>query len=232
MVPSTRFRAGDALLVVDLQKDFCPGGKLSVAGGDAVVPAANRWIEAAGLRGIPVFASRDWHPADHVSFAASGGDWPPHCVQDSDGARFNPALDLPSDATVVTKGVRFDRDQHAVFADTGLAVHLKKRGVRRLFVCGLALDVCVLASVMEAVDAGFDVLLIAEAARAVDPEMAPEVLKRMRQAGAVVLEPGVDTGTSGGEKAPGVCTRTPGWAQDHRHRKPRTPRDDGRAGSR
>lgn len=161
--------------------------------GDRVVPEINAWLEKAEKQRIPVYASRDWHPRDHVSFAAEGGDWPPHCLQDSQGAAFRPDLNLPGDAIVVTKGVRFDRDQNSAFADTGLEVHLKRKDVRRLFVCGLALDVCVVATALDARQHGFEVVLINPANRAVDPQQAAAVLSRMRDAGVVMTD--VDAGS-------------------------------------
>src|SRR5436853_5435959 len=102
------FEPGDALIIVDVQNDFCPGGALPIAGGDEVVPVLNRWIEAAVMEHVPVYASRDWHPADHISFHQQGGPWPPHCIQDSEGARFHPELQLPNSVIKITKGVRFD----------------------------------------------------------------------------------------------------------------------------
>src|SRR5690348_4137732 len=104
-------RPGDVLLLIDVQRDFCPGGALAIPDGDAVVPVLNRWIAAAMRRGIPIFATRDWHPRDHLSFRGRGGPWPAHCVQDTPGARFHPALQLPASVRIVSKGVRFDQDQ-------------------------------------------------------------------------------------------------------------------------
>src|SRR5690606_2098089 len=88
-------KTGDGLLIVDVQKDFCPGGALPVEKGDQVVPVINHWIAAAAARNVPVYASRDWHPLGHISFKERGGPWPPHCIQDSDGAKFHPDLALP-----------------------------------------------------------------------------------------------------------------------------------------
>ncbi len=123
-VPHETLRQGDALLIVDVQNDFCPGGALPIAKGDEVVPVLNRWIAAARAQGVPVYASRDWHPVGHPSFKEQGGQWPPHCQQDSEGARFHPDLELPADAVTVTKGVRFDQDQYSAFDQTGLARQL------------------------------------------------------------------------------------------------------------
>jgi nicotinamidase/pyrazinamidase len=110
--PSDEFKLGDGLLLVVVQVDFCPDGALPVVGSDEIVPILNRWIAAARHRGIPVYASRDWHPVRHVSFEEEGGRWPPHCIQDTEGAAFHPGLRLPLDAIKVTKGVRFDQDQN------------------------------------------------------------------------------------------------------------------------
>jgi nicotinamidase/pyrazinamidase len=177
-------RAGDALIVVDVQIDFCPGGALSVDRGDEVIPVLNRWVAAAADADVPVFASRDWHPRHHVSFRESGGLWPVHCVQDSPGARFHPDLKLPDFVTVVTKGVRFDRDQYSAFDETGLASELRKRGVRRLWIGGLAQDVCVRATVLDARREDFEVIVLADATRPVSPDDGQRAIEEMRQAGA------------------------------------------------
>lgn len=184
-----RPRKGDALIIVDVQRDFCPGGALAIEGGDEIVEPLNRWIEEAEGADVPVFASRDWHPRGHLSFRESGGLWPPHCVQDTPGASFHPGLRLPVSARVVTKGVRFDKDQNSAFDATGLAVELRRLGVRRLWVGGLAADVCVLATVLDARREGFEVHLVREATRAVKPGDEERVLDEMRAAGVVIEEP-------------------------------------------
>ena len=177
---------GDALLIVDVQIDFCPGGALPIEQGDAVIPVLNRWIDAAVAANIPIFASRDWHPAHHLSFAESGGQWPVHCLQDDRGAQFHPDLKLPPSAIVVTKGTRVDRDQYSAFDETGLAAELKKRGVTRVWVGGLALDVCVRATALDARRYGFETILIADAARPVTPTGGQHALDEMRAAGVVI----------------------------------------------
>lgn len=176
---------GDALIVVDVQPDFCPGGKLAIDDGDAVIPVLNDWIAAALDRDIPVYASRDWHPAGHVSFEASGGQWPEHCVQDTPGAQFHPDLALPDDAVKISKGVRLDKDQYSAFDDTGLAGHLRERGVKRVWIGGLAEDVCVHATVIDACKAGFDTRVIPEAVRPVTAEGGKDARREMERAGAV-----------------------------------------------
>ncbi len=181
------FQPGDALIVVDVQNDFCPGGALPIENADVVIPVLNRWIADAAA-GVPVFASRDWHPAGHVSFAESGGPWPPHCIQDSEGARFHPDLALPDTAVIVTKGVRFDQDQNSAFDQTGLDVRLRDEGISRVFIGGLAEDVCVLATALDARKKGFSVTLIADATRPVTPKGGKEARKKMQNAGITFIE--------------------------------------------
>lgn len=179
---------GDALLVVDVQRDFCPGGALPIAEGDRVVPLLNRWLAAAEGRGVPVYASRDWHPRRHPSFREEGGLWPPHCLQDSPGAAFHPDLQLPEGVIVVTKGVRFDQDQNSAFDQTGLGDMLRREEVRRLWVGGLAEDVCVLATVLDALREGFQVRLLTGATRPVTPEGGRQAREKMQRAGAQLVE--------------------------------------------
>jgi nicotinamidase/pyrazinamidase len=182
--PRQVLRSGDALIVVDVQIDFCPGGALPIEGGDEVVPVLNQWIAAAAEADLPVCASRDWHPRHHLSFRESGGEWPVHCVQDSPGARFHPSLKLPPDTVVVTKGVRFDRDQYSAFDETGLGTELRKRGIQRLWIGGLAQDVCVRATVLDARREGFDAIVVADATRPVTRADGERANDAMRQAGA------------------------------------------------
>ncbi|MGQ9424791.1 isochorismatase family protein [Gilvimarinus sp. F26214L] len=175
---------GDALLLVDVQNDFCPGGALPIEHGDEVVPVLNRWIEAALRKQVPIYASRDWHPLQHPSFVEQGGPWPPHCVQDSTGARFHPGLHLPGSAIKVSKGTRFDRDQNSALDETGLAEQLRRNGIRRLWVGGLAEDVGVQATVLDARREGFDVVVIEDGTRPVTAAGHKQAAKAMRKAGA------------------------------------------------
>jgi nicotinamidase/pyrazinamidase len=180
-------RPSDALLIIDVQHDFCPGGRLAVAGGDRIVPVLNEWVEVARRNEITVYASRDWHPVGHVSFETEGGPWPAHCLQDSHGAGFHRDLVLPEDVVKITKGVRFDKDQESVFDGTGFEQQLAGDAVGRLIVGGLALDVCVLASVMDARKAGIDVRLQLAATRPADAAEGRKALQEMRQAGTVIV---------------------------------------------
>ncbi len=181
---------GDALLMVDVQRDFLPGGSLAVPGGDAVVPVLNRYLELARRHGLSVFASRDWHPADHCSFRSRGGPWPEHCVSGTAGAAFAPGLEIPADVTIISKAMQRDADAYSAFAGTGLARLLRDRGVKRLLVGGLATDYCVLNTVRDALREGFGVLLLEDAIRAVnvEPGDGERARTEMRRAGAVPAE--------------------------------------------
>jgi nicotinamidase/pyrazinamidase len=181
-------KAGDAVIAVDVQNDFCPGGALEVPQGDQVVPVLNDWMRAAADANLPVVASRDWHTVDHVSFQAQGGPWPEHCVQGTRGAAFHPELRLPDKTVLVSKGTAFDHDAYSAFDSTGLAGWLKDRGVKRLWVGGLAEDVCVFHTVRDACREGFDVHLIRGATRPVFAEKEQEVLRELAEAGAVIEE--------------------------------------------
>jgi nicotinamidase/pyrazinamidase len=179
---------GDGLLIVDVQKDFCTGGALAVPDADRILPVVNNWIEMAQMRGVPIYASRDWHPVGHISFKDQGGQWPPHCIQDSEGAQFHPDLKLPSQAVVITKGVRFDKDQNSVFDETGFSEQLERDDVKRLWIGGLAMDVCVLASVLDARNAGLEVIVIQAATRPVDvTDAAEQSIAEMTNAGAEIF---------------------------------------------
>ena len=184
MSKPTQMQPGDGLLVVDVQNDFCPGGALPIEDGDAVVEALNPWIESARELGVALYFSRDWHPQRHVSFRSEGGDWPPHCIQDSLGAAFHPDLLVPEEALVVTKGVRLDQDQNSAFDQTGLAVQLERDGVNRLWVGGLAEDVCVQATVLDGLAAGLAVRVLLFATRATSQEGSHKAREAMQAAGA------------------------------------------------
>jgi len=158
----------DALLIVDVQGDFLPGGALAVPDGDAVVPSLAALASRFAAEGLPVVASRDWHPADHCSFVEQGGPWPPHCIADSAGATLDPGLDLPADVKIIDKAVTADKDAYSAFEGTYLAGWLRERGVERLFVGGLATEYCVLNTAADGLRNGFGVVLIEDAIRAID----------------------------------------------------------------
>ncbi len=181
-------KSGDALLIVDVQNDFCPGGALAVGKGDEVVPILNRWIEEAGSAGVPVFASRDWHPPDHISFKDRGGPWPPHCIRDTFGAAFHPGLKLPADAEIISKAETSDADSYSAFGGTDLSERLHNAGIKRVWVGGLAQDYCVRATALDALKEGFEVHLILGATRPVNvkPDDGQRAVEEIRQAGGIL----------------------------------------------
>jgi nicotinamidase/pyrazinamidase len=188
MADDDSLRMGDALLIVDVQNDFCAGGALAVPDGDAVVPVLNQWIDAAVEAGALVFASRDWHPGNHFSFRAQGGPWPPHCVQGTPGAAIHPELRLPPDVDIVSKGDEPDLEGYSVFERTDFADRLRAAGVNRLWVGGLARDYCVRASVLGALAEGFAVRVIVPATRGIAPPVGGRdaALDELARAGAVL----------------------------------------------
>lgn len=179
-------RSGDALIIVDLQNDFLPGGSLAVPDGDAVIAPINRCVALFAKYAHPVFATRDWHPPDHCSFESRGGSWPPHCVAHSRGADFPAGLAMPETVSVISKATAPDRDAYSGFEGTGLAQSLRARQVRRIFVAGLATDYCVLATVNDALAQGFEVVVVMDAVRAVNakPGDGEHALGEMRALGA------------------------------------------------
>lgn len=180
----------DALIVVDVQRDFLPGGSLAVPDGNQVVPVLNEYLRRFTAAGLPVIATRDWHPADHCSFTEQGGIWPPHCIRDSPGARFADDLGLPDDSIVVSKATGSSADAYSGFDGTGLADRLQDIGVERTFIGGLATDYCVLATVRDALTAGFEAFVLRDAVRAVDAEAGDgdRALDEMRRLGATLVE--------------------------------------------
>ena len=178
----------DALIVLDVQNDFLPGGALGVNDGDAVVPVLNEWIRIFTSKTLPIFATRDWHPAGHCSFVENGGQWPKHCVADSPGARFAEDLELPDDVSIVHKATDIDQEAYSGFEGTALAEQLHAIGVKRIFVGGLATDYCVLNTVNDALANGFDVVLLTHAIRAVDvnPGDGDRAIESMLERGAKI----------------------------------------------
>lgn len=175
-----------SLIIVDVQNDFCPGGALAVKNGDKVVSILNRYIEYFQAVRAPIFATRDWHPKNHISFKERGGLWPPHCMQGSKGANLHPELKLPYASTVISKGFLPDQDAYSGFQGTDLEVRLKEKGVKRVFVGGLATDYCVKNTVLDALGQGFETFLLTDAIRAVEVKKgdAQRAVEEMVQAGA------------------------------------------------
>lgn len=158
----------DALLIVDAQRDFLPGGSLAVPDGDAIIAPLNAYIAAFDARGLPIFLTRDWHPPNHCSFKEAGGRWPPHCVAGTAGAGWADGLQVPAGARIISKATDPATDAYSAFAGTPLLVLLRDLGVRRVFVGGLATDYCVHATVIDARAHGFQVVVLADAIRGVN----------------------------------------------------------------
>ena len=197
----------DVLIVTDPQVDFCPGGALAVAEGDAIMPVINRLAR----RFAHVVVTQDWHPPGHMSFASAHPGkhpfetievdygpqtlWPDHCVQGTAGAAFHPALDLPNVELVIRKGYHPAIDSYSAFREndrktpTGLTGYLRERGLTRVTLCGLATDFCVLYSAIDARAAGFETAVMLEASRGIDLDgsLAP-ALAAMRAAGVTLIE--------------------------------------------
>jgi nicotinamidase/pyrazinamidase len=179
-------RPDDALVVVDVQHDFLPGGALAVADGARIFAPIN----ALAPRFARVYATRDWHPPHHGSFAAHGGPWPVHCVAGSHGAAFDERLAREHVDVVIDKGVDAATDGYSGFAATALAEDLRAHGVHRVFVCGLATDYCVKATALDAVGAGFAAVVVADAAAAVNvtPGDEQRALAELRAAGVTIAQ--------------------------------------------
>jgi len=156
------------LIVVDVQKDFCPGGALPVPYGDRVVPVLNKYIQRFKKAGGLIYATRDWHPPNHTSFKPRGGPWPTHCVQNTVGTEFHGDLKLSREVKILSKATDPEREAYSGFDGTGLGEELRRRGVRRVFVGGLATDYCVKSTVLDALKLGFETVLLEDAIRGVD----------------------------------------------------------------
>ena len=183
-----------ALIIVDVQNDFCPGGTLAVPDGDRVVAPLSRLAKRFAAAGLPVFASRDWHPQDTSHFQSFGGPWPVHCVRDTPGAAFHPDLHLPETAVVLSKGMDPAADGYSAFEGISeqnqrLADLLAVHGVQHLCIGGLATDYCVRATVLEALARGFGVTLLVDAVAGVDlqPGDVERTIREMEAAGARLL---------------------------------------------
>jgi nicotinamidase/pyrazinamidase len=180
-----------ALLVTDVQNCFCPGGSLAVSGGDEVVPVLNEYMKRFKASGLPIYASRDWHPAETKHFRGFGGPWPPHCVQGTKGAEFHPDLRLPAEAIIVSKGMDPLQDAYSVFqaveADgTDFGTSLERNGIEHLYIGGLATDYCVRATALDALNAGLKVTVLLDAIRGVNlrPDDSKRAIEEMIGAGA------------------------------------------------
>lgn len=177
-----------ALVVVDIQRDFCRGGSLAVRDGDEVIPVMNRYLEVFKSRCLPIYVTRDWHPKGHISFQPRG-PWPPHCVQNTRGAEFHPGLKFPATAGIISKGCEIDHDAYSDFDRTDFVLRLRSRGIRNLYVGGLATDYCVGSTVVDGLYYGFKVFFLADASRGVNvkPDDSKRAIHEMEEYGARVI---------------------------------------------
>ena len=185
--PVTGLRNGDALIIVDVQNDFLPGGSLQVPRGDEIIPVINHYIALFEGASFPIIATRDWHPQNHCSFEVLGGPWPIHCVAGTQGAEFPPDLRFPPDTILVSKATTPDKDAYSGLDGTGLDQQLRSMGIKRVFVGGLATDYCVLSTVKDLLKQGYSVVLLKDAVRAVDlhPGDGEKALREMESLGAL-----------------------------------------------
>jgi len=177
-----------ALLIVDVQNDFCPGGQLPVPEGDKIVRVLNRYITHFIARGLSILASRDWHPTQTAHFQQFGGPWPQHCVQGTLGAQFHPGLSLTDNAIIISKGMQPDQDSYSAFLGQdsrgrALLDILKDLQITELYIGGLATDFCVKHSVLDALANGLKVKLLVDAIRGIDAQNIQAAHKEMRAAG-------------------------------------------------
>ncbi len=157
-----------ALIVVDVQNDFCLGGALAVPDGDKVVYILNDYITRFFAKGAAIFATRDWHPIHHISFKERGGPWPPHCVQNTRGSDFHHDLKLPYGVEIISKGFLTEKDAYSGFEGTELERRLRHKGITRVFVGGLATDYCVKHTVLDSLKNGFETYLLVDAVKGVN----------------------------------------------------------------
>ncbi len=181
----------EALLIVDVQNDFCPGGALGVSGGDEIIPIINRYMDIFRARGAVVIASRDWHPPVTSHFREYGGIWPAHCVAGTSGAMFHGDMLLPEGCLVFSKGMDPEQDDYSALAARNgegvpLADFLRKEGIGRVYICGLATDYCVRQTALEGLKQGLAVTVLSDAVRGVDlnPGDSRRALAEMKEAGA------------------------------------------------
>lgn len=179
----------DALIIVDLQNDFCPGGALGVPKGDTIIPVINALIPYFSK----IYATQDWHPPNHISFATQGGIWPPHCVADTTGAELHPGLQAGK-AIRIRKGTDPNKEAYSGFQGTILTELLRNTGVRRVLISGLATDYCVKATAIDAVNAGFDVVVLSDSVKGVNvnPDDSIAALDSMRRAGVEIADSGIN----------------------------------------
>lgn len=168
MISEIPLTPSDALLIVDIQNDFLPGGTLGISQGDKIISVLTNYVRCFDARGLPIFLSRDWHPPNHCSFQSQGGPWPAHCVAGSPGSLPPASFTTPTSAVIIYKAIDRDQEAYSAFQHTALDRHLRALNVQRLFIGGLATDYCVLNSVKDARMRGYEVCLLMDGIKAVN----------------------------------------------------------------
>jgi nicotinamidase/pyrazinamidase len=175
----------EALIVVDMQRDFMPGGALPVPKGDKIIPIINDCIRKFRERGALIVATRDWHPKNHISFRDRGGPWPAHCVQNTPGAEF--VVELPEDAVIISKATEPDEEAYSGFEGTDLDRILKEKGVKRVYICGVATEYCVKATALDALKLGYETYILLDAIKGINPEDEKKAIEELQKAGAKAI---------------------------------------------
>jgi nicotinamidase/pyrazinamidase len=190
MSDTIKLSGHDVLIVTDMQNDFLPGGKLAIKEGDTIIPALNRTISKFKACHLPVVATRDWHPENHMSFKEQGGPWPPHCIRNTEGAEFTDNLKLPDSVKIVSKATEQDKEAYSSLKGTDLPDFLKSLNTERVFIGGVATEYCVRESVMDLLQQGYMVYLLQDAIKAVnlDPEDGLRAFREMVDAGAKPID--------------------------------------------
>lgn len=178
----------DALIIVDVQRDFIDGGALEVKGSIKIIPMINRYIELFTLCGAKIVASRDWHPPNHSSFKPYGGPWPAHCIRNTEGAEFHPNLRLPSDTIIISKATEPEQEAYSAFQNTDLETKLKEFEVKRAFICGVATEYCVKNTALDAHALGFETFLLLDAIKGLGEESSEKAIKEMMDCGIKVIK--------------------------------------------
>lgn len=184
-----RLDSGDALIIIHMQNDFLPGGSLPVQMGDTIIPVINRCLMLFHEHGLPIFATRDWHPSDHCSFQQQGGPWPPHCIATTTGAAFHPDIEFPINIQVISTAMTREKDTYSSFTDSQLHALLQASGIRRLFFGGVATEYCVFNTVKDALLLHYTTFVLEDAVRPINvkPDDGLHALEEMKHLGAMLI---------------------------------------------
>lgn len=175
----------EALIIVDMQRDFMPGGTLPVPDGDKIIPTIEELIKKFKRKNALIVATRDWHPPNHISFRERGGLWPKHCVQNTKGAEI--VVKLPENAIIISKADEPDKEAYSGFEGTNLAEILQEKGVKRVYICGVATEYCVRATALDALKHGFEAYLIRNAIKGIRPEDEEKALRELKEKGVKII---------------------------------------------